>query len=78
MNQAPETGEAKLLRPRLRGIEDSYGLVLIAIMATLILMGMFSGKPWGDTVILVAFLVVFFLTCRPPPRRHGPSGGSPR
>ena len=78
MSQAPETGEARLLRPRLRGIEDSYGLVLIAIMATLILMGMLSGKPWGDTVILVAFLVCSSSPCRPPPRRRGPSGGWPR
>jgi hypothetical protein len=62
MSEVPKTGEGRLLRPRLRGIEDSYGLVLMAIIAALILMGLFSGKPWGDTVVLVAFLLVFFLT----------------
>jgi hypothetical protein len=62
MSEAPETGEGRPLRPRLRGIEDSYGLVLMAIIASLILMGLLSGKPWGGTVILVVFLLVFFLT----------------
>ena len=62
MDEALETGAGTLLRPRLRVIEDSYGLVLTAIIAALILMGLLSGKPWGDTVILVVFLLVFFLT----------------
>ena len=64
MGEAPRTDEPGPLWPRLRGMEDNYGLVLIAIIVALIVMGMFSGKPWGDTVTLVVFLVVFFLTMR--------------
>ena len=47
---------------RLRRSDDEYGLVLVAILVTLIVMGIVSTWSVGHLVIPLLFLAIFFLT----------------
>jgi voltage-gated potassium channel len=47
---------------RLRNADDQYGFVLIAILVTLIAMGVASERPLGQFLIPLMFLGIFFLT----------------
>ncbi len=58
---APERRGRHGLR-RLRDADDSFGLVLIAILVTLIVIGIVSTYPAGAIIISILFLGIFFLT----------------
>ena len=47
---------------RLRRSDDQYGLVLAAILATLIVMGIVSERSIGHFIVPLLFLGIFFLT----------------
>src|SRR5512139_216383 len=47
---------------RLRALDDHYGLVLVAILATLIVMGIVSERAAGHGLIPLLMLGIFFLT----------------
>jgi hypothetical protein len=61
MSEPPATGSREA-RPRLRGIEDDYGLVLVAIVVSLVILGLVSERPGGRIAALILTLSIFFLT----------------
>ena len=63
--EAEGNSQSRRRRPvagRLRRSDDEYGLVLVAILATLIVMGIVSERSIGHLVIPILFLGIFFLT----------------
>ena len=47
-----------------RRLDDRYGIVLIALIAALVIMGLVAGWAAGRTITVLVFLAVFFLTLR--------------
>jgi voltage-gated potassium channel len=47
---------------RIRSADDSYGFVLVALLATLIIMGVLNQRAAGGIIVPLMFLMVFFLT----------------
>ena len=57
-----ERSRSRPLARRLRGADDKYGRVLVAILVTLIVMGAVSQYSIGHLLIPLLFLGIFFLT----------------
>lgn len=62
MSDTPDAAHRRVWKPLPPGMLDRYGLVLVAIVASLVVMGLVSNRPGGRTVIVVMFLAIFFLT----------------
>ena len=60
--EAPRRARSRPVIRRLRSSDDEYGFVLIAILLTLIVMGIESQRPLGQILIPLLFLAIFFLT----------------
>jgi Ion channel len=63
--EAEGDSESRRRRPvvgRLRRSDDNYGLVLVAILVTLIVMGIVSERSIGHLIVPLLFLGIFFLT----------------